>query len=282
MFERTTISALFPMSWQPFLYIFLLVDLCRAQSCYFPDESFADGYVPCFSGSSGSPCCRNDSVCLTNGYCMGASQPYTLYRGACTDSKWSPSAGCKDVCSGVPNTRNSGCSIVLYSNVGGNVLYCPNSIVPNSSNSIGCANSQEPFQVPLGSIIPNKAVLANTSCSAEPTRATSIDTASSSTASGTGTSSASPSSCPTTSASGAQTNISDNGSVDSKTLAVGVGVGVSLGVVSLISLIWGTYERRKRQQLLNSMPSTMPMNSEPYPPLTVAKNRFSEPQELAP
>ncbi|GIJ81602.1 hypothetical protein Asppvi_000101 [Aspergillus pseudoviridinutans] len=99
---------------------------------------------------------------------------------------------------------------------------------------------------------------------------------------GTSPSSPSPSSCPTNSASDANTNISDHGSGDSKTLPVGVGVGVSLGVVSLISLIWGVYERRKRQQLLNSMPSMMPMNSDPYAPLAVAKNRYSEPQELAP
>ncbi|KAL6229771.1 hypothetical protein BDW75DRAFT_224469 [Aspergillus navahoensis] len=265
------------MPWPPFLYISLLVGLCRAQSCFFPDGSLADGYTPCFSGSSGSPCCKTDSVCLTNGYCMGASQPYTLYRGTCTDAKWSLSSGCDDKCSGLPNTRSTGCSIVLYSNVEGNALYCPNSIVANSSNSIGCANSQEPFRVPLGNIVPNKAALANTSCSAEPTMATTKEAASS-----TGTPSSSPPSCPTNSASDAKTNISDQGSGDSKTLAVGVGVGVSLGVVSLISLIWGVYERRKRQQLLNSMPLVMPMNSDPYASLTVAKNRYSEPQELAP
>jgi hypothetical protein len=101
-------------------------------------------------------------------------------------------------------------------------------------------------------------------------------------ASSTGTSSSSPSSCPTDSASDANANISNRGSGGSKTLAVGVGLGVSLGVVSLVSLIWGVYERRKRQQLLNSMPSMMPMNSDPYMQVTVAKNRYSEPQELAP
>ncbi|GFF85903.1 hypothetical protein IFM47457_06972 [Aspergillus lentulus] len=101
-------------------------------------------------------------------------------------------------------------------------------------------------------------------------------------ASSTGTSSSSPSRCPTNSASDANNNISDHGSGDSKTLAVGVGVGVSLGVVSLVSLIWGVYERRKRQQLLNSMPSMMPMSSDPYMQVAVAKNRYSEPQELAP
>ncbi|GIK02932.1 hypothetical protein Aspvir_006997 [Aspergillus viridinutans] len=94
-------------------------------------------------------------------------------------------------------------------------------------------------------------------------------------ASSTSTSSSSPSS-------DANTNISDHGSGDSKTLIVGVGVGVSLGVISLISLIWGVYERRKRQQLLNSMPSMMPMNSDPYAPPAVAKNQYSEPQELEP
>jgi hypothetical protein len=52
--------------------------------------------------------------------------------------------------------------------------------------------------------------------------------------------------------------------------------------VSLVSLIWGVYERRKRQQLLNSLPSMMPMKSDPYMQVTVAKNRYSEPQELAP
>ncbi|KAL6234974.1 hypothetical protein BDW75DRAFT_230672 [Aspergillus navahoensis] len=229
--------------------ILLLVGLCRSQSCYFPDGSLADGYTPCSSGSSGLPCCKPDSVCLTNGYCMG-----------------------------VPSTRMNACSIVLYSNVEGNAWYCANSIVANSSTSVGCANNLDPFQIPLGKIVLNKAALANTSCSAEPTATVTIGAASSS-------------SCPTDSASVADTSISNCGTGDSRTVAVGAGVGVSLGVLSLVSLIWAVYERRKRQQLVNSTPPTVPINSDPYTQIMVGEGTrvnnephelYNEPHEMEP
>ncbi|KAG2014528.1 hypothetical protein GB937_006755 [Aspergillus fischeri] len=161
------------------------------------------------------------------------------------------------------------CSIVLYSNVEGNAWYCANSIVANSSTSVGCANNLDPFQIPLGKIVLNKAALANTSCSAEPTATVTIGAASSS-------------SCPTNSASVTDTSISNRGTGDSRTVAVGVGVGVSLGVLSLVSLIWAVYERRKRQQLMNSTPPTVPMNSDPYTQIMVGKGTpvNSEPHEL--
>ncbi|PKX97724.1 uncharacterized protein P174DRAFT_458330 [Aspergillus novofumigatus IBT 16806] len=241
--------------------ILLLVGVCRSQSCYFPDGSFADGYTPCFSGSSGSPCCKPDSVCLTNGYCMGvAFPPYTLYRGP------APTLNA--------NTRMNACSIVLYSNVEGNAWYCANSIVANSSTSVGCANNLDPFQIPLGKIVLNKAALANTSCSAEPTATVTIGAASGS-------------SCPTNSA----TSISIRETGGSRTVAVGVGVGVSLGVLSLVSLMWAVYERRKRQQLVNSTPPTVPMSSDPYTQIMVAKGTrvnnephelYNEPHEMEP
>jgi hypothetical protein len=85
--------------------------------------------------------------------------------------------------------------------------------------------------------------------------------------------------------------MSNRGTGDSRTVAVGVGVGVSLGVLSLVSLIWALYERRKRQQLVNSLPPTVPKNSEPYTQIMVGKGTrvnnephelYNEPHEMEP
>lgn len=65
---------------------YFLICHVSAQSCYFPDDSQADGYVAC-AGLDG-PCCAGGSgnLCLNDvpGNCLS---PYGfVYREACTDS----------------------------------------------------------------------------------------------------------------------------------------------------------------------------------------------------
>ena len=81
-----------------FLLGFALSAAVCAQTCYYPDKkTVAKGYSPCFSGDQPSHCCSGRSVCLTNGFCMDMSPPYTLARGACTDQKWE-GGSCEDPC----------------------------------------------------------------------------------------------------------------------------------------------------------------------------------------
>lgn len=75
----------------PFLYpaaaIFIFAALIEA-TCYNPDRTVASNAVPC-SSDNATFCCGTGAICLSTGYCLGATtQPYTLYRGSCTDSGW--------------------------------------------------------------------------------------------------------------------------------------------------------------------------------------------------
>ena len=70
------------------LLLTLLISLTTARTCYHPDKSIAASNVPCTSDST-SFCCDSGAICMTNGYCIGVgSQPYLLFRGACTDQDW--------------------------------------------------------------------------------------------------------------------------------------------------------------------------------------------------
>lgn len=133
-------------------------------------------------------------------------------------------------------SRTGGCSIVLYDNRDGVATYCPNSIVANSSTSIGCANEVEPITIKQGDIITDRGVLSKASCAKD-----TIDP----------TAAATPVSSPTPSAA-AQCKESSSTNV-----AIGAGVGVPLGVIAILGLCWGLYERRKRYQLLSSPQGAM-------------------------
>ncbi|PKY05909.1 hypothetical protein P168DRAFT_280776 [Aspergillus campestris IBT 28561] len=219
-----------------YLLGFALSAAVCAQTCYYPDKkTVAKGYSPCFSGDQPSHCCSGRSVCLTNGFCMDMSPPYTMARGACTDQNWE-GGSCEDPCWPVVGSRTGGCSIVLYNNRDGVSTYCPNSIVANSSHSIGCAGEAEPFTIKQGDIITDRGVLSRASCA--------IDTIDP-------TAAATPLPSPTPTGAGQCKESS------STHVAIGAGVGVPLGVIAILGLCWGLYERRKRYQLLGSAQGDM-------------------------
>lgn len=68
------------------------------RTCYYPNGQEASGNVPC-TDSMYTSCCGESAICLSNGYCMDVErQPYTMSRGACTDSSWG--ADCPSQCAG--------------------------------------------------------------------------------------------------------------------------------------------------------------------------------------
>ncbi|PYI01214.1 hypothetical protein BO78DRAFT_464786 [Aspergillus sclerotiicarbonarius CBS 121057] len=199
--------------------------LAAGTTCYFPEGNVADDYTPC-SDNGDSFCCNEDSICLSNGLCTSMHQPYVLGRGACTSQNWNESSVCNDVCHGITTAWGSACSLILYSDVNGKKLYCPNSITSNGTNSIGCANGVSPIQVATGKPIAGKAYLAQYTLNSALT---------------------------TTNTSSSSSSPADGDQVSRATLAaVGAGVGVPLGLLAMASLGFGFHERRKRVRLQNS------------------------------
>ena len=146
----------------------------------------------------------------------------------------------------VSGRDSSGCSLVLYSydpDSGGS-LYCPNSIVGDSSgaNGVGCAEGLNPISVPDGNVIINKGLLENASCAVNTLNPTAP--AAAITASSTSTNSSLPR-C-------TSDNSKDSGS-SSRDAAIGAGVGVPLGVLALASVGWALFERKKRYHPLSSV-----------------------------
>ncbi|RAL04866.1 uncharacterized protein BO80DRAFT_441713 [Aspergillus ibericus CBS 121593] len=226
--------------------------LAASTSCYFPEGNVAENYTPC-SDDGDSFCCNENSICLSNGLCTSMHQPYVLGRGACTSQNWNETSVCDDVCHGITTAWGTACSLILYSDVNGKMLYCPNSIVSNGTKSIGCADGVSPIQVATGTPIAGKAYLAqytlnsdittsNTTCNSTSSSSSSNDSSNNST---TGNNSS------TSSSSSSGTDDGDH--VSRATLAaVGAGVGVPLGLLAMASLGYGFNERRKRIRLQNS------------------------------
>lgn len=64
--------------------------------CYNPDGTLSEDDVPCTSEQN-THCCGKSSICLSNGYCLGAdAQPFGLSRGSCTNQNWA--TGCPQRC----------------------------------------------------------------------------------------------------------------------------------------------------------------------------------------
>ncbi|KAF3491194.1 uncharacterized protein GIQ15_00711 [Arthroderma uncinatum] len=144
----------------------------------------------------------------------------------------------------VPGRKGEGCTVVLYSFLNNKSLYCANSIVANSSNSIGCAEDTKPFTINSGDVITNRALLAKADCSVPTLNQTAAN-------SGMPSSTATPTSSP------------DKDNSDPKTIAVGVGVGIPLGILAVFAFGWALYERKQRYLLINSHSSQM-MEPQPY------------------
>lgn len=250
-------------------------------TCYWPNGAPAAGYTSC--GDDTSQCCSVESICLTNGYCISTVFSFNLSRATCKDKKWK---SCKNPCkdgefhSVVPQKRlnatnltcsllvtdreDGGCALPFYGTIDGEALYCPDSIVPNATG-LGCADGTEPFSVRPASIITNKAALSGAYCAVDP-----INPKIDATQAATATQSAFPTAT-NNSMSSCSPDSEENSS--SEKVAIGAGVGVPLGVVSLITIAWALFERKKRYQMINSPPPQPVVMQQAIPQTT--------PQELA-
>ncbi|PWY71777.1 hypothetical protein BO94DRAFT_539382 [Aspergillus sclerotioniger CBS 115572] len=231
-----------------FLLMALGGRLVAGTTCYFPDGTEATNYTPC-SDDGVSFCCNENSICLSNGLCTSMHQPYVLGRGACTSQSWNETSVCDDVCHGITTAWGTACSLILYSDVNGKALYCPNSIISNGTSSIGCADGVSPIQVATGQPIAGKAYLSKyTLTSSITTTNTTSNSSSSSNDNCANTSSGN-----TNNSTTGSNSTNDGDKVSRETLAaVGAGVGVPLGLLAMASLGYGYNERRKRVQLQNS------------------------------
>lgn len=167
----------------------------------------------------------------------------------------------------------SGCSLILWGKTeAGDAVYCPNAVVANSSTTTGCDDGSEPFTIPNGNIVTNKAAFENASCAVDPINpelgappagATKLkDFAGNN--NNTNTSNNKNTSCSANGNSNENSN-SGGGSGASRGTAIGAGVGVPLGTIALAGVGWALFERKKRYQLLNSpqQPLMMMMPSDP-------------------
>ena len=95
-------------------------------------------------------------------------------------------------------------------------------------------DKQTPFKLPDGSPIPGVTALSGYNKTSNSTSSSMANT---------------------TTAADAATSGSTKGQRDhSKEVAIGAGVGVPLGVISLLALAWGLWERRQRKQILAQPP----------------------------
>ncbi|KAI1127919.1 hypothetical protein F5Y10DRAFT_241722 [Nemania abortiva] len=194
------------------------------RTCYFPDGSEDTNSVPCTSDVY-THCCGTVDICLSNGYCLNAHQPYALSRGSCTDSSWG--SNCSSHCHGSNDGVAGGITVanIGYDAETNTSTYCCGYAVADNG-TIACANSENSFTLPAGEPILGTAGLSGVVAAAETSTSSSSISSSSSSAS-----------CIAPAALAA---------ASSGTAAVGAGVGVSLGALLVASLAWGFLERRRR------------------------------------
>ena len=62
--------------------------------CYFPKGNVANGHSPCNASAAESWCCAAKDYCLSNGFCLQASDVHAnrIGRGSCTDQEWNSPA----------------------------------------------------------------------------------------------------------------------------------------------------------------------------------------------
>ena len=200
-------------------------------SCFWPAGNPAPIDIPCNSTSSASHCCKKDSVCLSNGYCLNAGDvtPYLLSRGACTDGTWQ-SDSCPQKCAdAVPGDAVSLFAVPNLSDP----EYCCDGFSSSNGTTV-CALSTSgqnwPFQVPEGQIIWNR-----TDGSTSPPAAAVLP---------------SNTYCPQPPAASTVIVYRAN---PSREIAVGAGIGVPIGVLAIAllgALLFQTLQRRRLESAL--------------------------------
>ncbi len=200
-------------------------------TCYWPDGSVRDDFVPC---SSSKVCCKSGEACLSNGLCYGATLNFA-YRGACTDKTW-PESECPRVCyDGIfllrANTSNTVTDNALYlefPDTWANLFPCPNAskLFSCGPNTV-CDDTVGQYRWVEGNVSVAQA-------SYQPLPSTTVSTGSFKPTS-TASSQANPSSM--------QTDTGTN------TVALGAGLGVGLGVplVAISALFVIFYIRAQRK-----------------------------------
>ncbi|KAL4895114.1 hypothetical protein BDV59DRAFT_160082 [Aspergillus ambiguus] len=208
-----------------------------ARTCYHPNKVAVPGAVPCTDAEK-TFCCAEGGFCMTNGYCAGfGTQPYNLYRGACTDQSWGSS--CTQSC--LEQSPNSGGPITcIGKNDEGQSLYCCG--YQRTNNSITtCADGSDPFTMPDGQLIFGRAGLQNATIASD----NSVNATTS---------------CDATS-----------GSQCTNATAVGAGVGVPLGVIAITTAIWAFWERRQRKKVVVASNMQAPTIQEAFMPVQDVK-----------
>ncbi|KAE8376407.1 hypothetical protein BDV26DRAFT_305609 [Aspergillus bertholletiae] len=193
-------------------------------TCYFVNGNIATADVPCNTSAEITTCCNKNDICLSNGLCYLQSQGNhpVMSRGSCTDQNWG--GACK---SAEPCARwNQGTGYRVVNAI--DDQYCCGNVVSIDNTSIECAVDRA-FTVPIGTVMPGVAALANY------TKSSASSTASSSDSSSSGNNSS---------------NTSGEASADnndqSARLAIGLGLGLPLGLIAGSALIWGAWERKQR------------------------------------
>ncbi|KAL4887668.1 hypothetical protein BJY04DRAFT_212696 [Aspergillus karnatakaensis] len=200
----------------------------QGQTCYNPDRTISSSSTPC-SADSNTFCCGDDSICLSTGYCLSVtSQPYQLYRGACTNSSWGDF--CAYYCVNYRTATRAPITTV-GTNADGRAIYCCGEASGNQTTS-ECSNGDPPFILEDGELVFGRAALADASS----------NSTSSSNGNGNG-------SGDEDSPADSDSDSDAEGTCSSSTChstAIGAGVGVPLGVLALSAIAWALLERRRR------------------------------------
>ncbi|KAJ6098904.1 hypothetical protein N7467_000439 [Penicillium canescens] len=225
----------------PFLYpaaaIFIFAALIEA-TCYNPDRTVASNAAPCSSDNT-TFCCGTGSICLSTGYCLSATtQPFTLYRGSCTDSGWG--SFCAYYCVNYQTGSNAPIVSVGLNNES-RAAYCCGYQSENN-NATRCSNGDAPFVLDDGEMIFGRAALVNVTASRpEPS---------------------------TTGTTNPKDGNEGNGETSShnSTTAIGVGVGVPLGILVLCGVAWALIERRRSRRRQSTMSGAAQATGQVYMP----------------
>ncbi|KUJ12612.1 uncharacterized protein LY89DRAFT_210876 [Mollisia scopiformis] len=230
--------------------------MANASSCWFPDgqtngASGSPEFVPCNPSAAQSACCAVGETCVGNNLCLSGNG--LMYRGGCTDKTFSNGA-CPSLCTD-DTGRNAGPQdswIFMKpcdASTGKLQWVC--------DLAADCTNSSLRFDLIVGG--PQEVNITGT-----------LSTSSSTTSPTTSTSSSLPSSSSTNDCTSKRTS---SVAID----GVGAGVGASLGVLFLLALVWGFWERRKR--IMTPSIQQQQQQQQDYSTITATENKYPIPQE---
>ncbi|KAB8274959.1 hypothetical protein BDV30DRAFT_225574 [Aspergillus minisclerotigenes] len=182
-------------------------------TCYFVNGNIATADVPCNTSAEITTCCNKNDICLSNGLCYLQSQGNhpVMSRGSCTDQNWGGACSSAEPCARW--NQGTGYRVVNATDD----QYCCGNVVSIDNTSIECAVDRA-FTVPIGTVMPGVAALANYTKSSTSSRDTSGDH-----------------------------------NDQSARLAIGLGLGIPLGLIAGSALIWGAWERKQRSASMREL-----------------------------